>query len=86
MDIDDIWEYTTDQWGIQQAEIYVGQIGLACRDIAAGTIQGRTAEGIRPGYRQQAVGSHVVFYQERSNAVLVIRILHQRMTAPKHIG
>lgn len=32
-DIDGIWDYTADRWGVDQAEQYVGEIRDACNAL-----------------------------------------------------
>lgn len=81
IDIDEIWEYSADHWDFDQADSYIQDIVHTCTGLANGTLQGRSAAEVRSGYRKRSVGSHVVFYQESSEAIVVIRILHKRMDA-----
>ena len=84
-DIDAIWVYTAEQWGIQQAERYVDDIFDACEALAAGVKQGRKFEP-RAGYFRYAVGSHAIFYlRDEGQRMKVVRILHGSMDAPKHL-
>lgn len=46
---------------------------------------GSAAEDIRPGYRRFPHKSHVIFYTIRTDNLLVVRILHQRMDAIRNI-
>lgn len=39
----------------------------------------------RYGYLIQNVGSHLIFYRVENKAVLVVRILHQKMDPLKHV-
>jgi toxin ParE1/3/4 len=84
-DINEIWDYTADHWDFEQADGYIQQITRACVGLANGTLQGRSAADVRSGYRKRSVGSHVVYYQESPDAIVVIRILHQRMDASSQI-
>ena len=84
-DVDGIWNYTVERWGERQAEIYLRLIGAAVASIAADPKVGRPCDDIRPGYRKYLVGSHVVFYRTTGKAVLVVRILHQRMDVERHL-
>jgi toxin ParE1/3/4 len=84
-DLDSIWNYTTETWGVDQAESYVLGIRAACEALALGQRRGRSAEDIRAGYRKLAVGSHLLFYRMTDAGLVdVIRILHQRMDVPAH--
>lgn len=79
-DLDDIWDYTIRNWGEEQAERYVRAIAMMCAALADGTHPGRSIDGVRAGYRKQAIGSHVVFYRRaEAGGITVMRILHQRM-------
>ena len=43
-DIDGIWDYSADRWGLDQADSYVDAIRDACYALAKGTKHGRPAE------------------------------------------
>ena len=84
-DIDEIWNYPVLHWGEAQAERYTRHIRDACEALGDGTLSGRSAEDIRAGYRKVAVGSHVMFYRVRADAVEIVRILHRSMDVGRHI-
>ena len=84
-DIDDIWEYTVSQWGVRQAETYLRLIKEAVEAVATDPRVGRSCDDVRPGYRKYLVGSHVLFYRVTATAVVVVRILHQRMDVERHL-
>jgi toxin ParE1/3/4 len=47
---------------------------------------GRACNDVRPGYRKDAVGSHTLYYRIGSDDVIdVVRVLHQRMDADRHL-
>jgi toxin ParE1/3/4 len=85
-DLDAIWSYTAEKWGIDQAARYVFDIRDACQPLASdGLKKGRSADNIRAGYRKFSVGSHFIFYRISADRhVEVIRILHQRMDVQSH--
>jgi toxin ParE1/3/4 len=84
-DIDEIWNYTQDQWGADQAETYIRLIQAAIEAVAADPRRGRPCDDIRPGYRKFAAGSHFVFYRVIAAGIDVVRILHQRMDFDLHL-
>jgi toxin ParE1/3/4 len=84
-DLEDIWLYTRDSWSPEQADDYHASIIGAIDALASGR-RGRDAGDIRAGYCKHAVGRHLIFYRERLDALLVIRILHQSMDIAAHIG
>jgi toxin ParE1/3/4 len=84
-DIEDIWNYTVQRWGADQAERYVGDIARAIEIVSADRRRGRACDEIRAGYFKCQVGSHVVFYRRVKSTVAVVRILHQRMDFERHL-
>jgi toxin ParE1/3/4 len=48
-DLDAIWQYTVDRWGVAQAERYVFAIRDACNALAAGARIGKAIDDVRPG-------------------------------------
>ena len=83
-DIDGIWDYTAETWGVDQADRYTDDIRDACNDLAAGLKQGR-AVSVRDGYLKYAVGKHFVFFVQAGDGIAVIRVLHQRMDTELHL-
>lgn len=84
-DVDGIWTYTAHRWNEEQAARYLRQIRDACRALADGTLHSRTVD-IRDGYRKALVGSHVLFFKTANDGtVVIIRILHQRQDANRHL-
>ena len=79
-DLNAIWDYSAEHWGITQADRYVRLIAAACVALAAGRVTGRSADTIRAGYFRHTVGSHVLFYRaRRRDGIEIVRILPQRM-------
>lgn len=77
-DLEGIWEYTVDVWGLAQAERYVDDIQAACEGLVRRDRIGRRVE-VREGYLKYPVGRHLVFYRMRGDGIEVVRVLHQRM-------
>lgn len=83
-DLDDIWRYTVRNWLEEQAEIYHDKIMAEIQRLAAGERDGRKVEG-RNGYFKHTVESHFVIYRRTDEALIVVRILHQRRDLPQHL-
>ena len=83
-DIDGIWDYTAETWGLDQADRYTDGIRDACNDLSAGVKHGRAVD-VRDGYLKYAVGKHIVFFVRAGDGVAVIRVLHQRMDTDRHL-
>ena len=77
-DLIDIFDYTQDQWGTDQAEKYRQGLTGCCVLLAEMPSSGRLCENIRPGLHRQEQGKHVVFYRKKPDGTIRIsRILHQ---------
>ena len=83
-DIDEIWDYSADKWGSDQADGYTDMIRDACCALAAGTKRGRPA-GVLPDFQKYLCGSHVVYFLDCADRLDVIRILHQQQDAERHL-
>ncbi len=81
-DFRDILSFTLQTWGEPQLAEYKHKLDSALRTIAENPHAGRTKHGMMV----YPVGQHVVFYQiEEAKTVYVVRILHQRMDALRHL-
>ena len=85
-DLRDIGRYTQRMWGREQRNRYLTQIDAALHLIARNPHIGRACDAIRPGYRKYPVGRHIIFYRVTSDAIAIIRILHERMDVDTHLS
>lgn len=83
-DIGEIWDYTADKWGPDQADSYTDAIRDACYALARGTMHGPLAE-VLPDFQKYLCGSHVIYFLDYPRHLDVIRILHQRQDAEQHL-
>ncbi len=83
-DLDHIWTYTAEVWGLDQADRYTDEIRDACLDLAPGIRLGRPVD-VRAGYFRQAAGSHVIFFRIHAQRIDVIRILHKRQDVDRNL-
>jgi toxin ParE1/3/4 len=84
-DIDEIYEFTAEQWGAGRAESHIASLRQRCESLARGEITGRDAGHIRSGYRRVQAGSHVIFSRTSGETVEIVRILHARMDFGRHL-
>jgi toxin ParE1/3/4 len=84
-DLDEIWDYTAKQWGVEQAEIYVRQIEATVEAVAADPRRGRPCDDIRAGYKKYSTGSHILFFRLTGSGIEIIRILHRHMDFDRHL-
>ena len=84
-DLDEIWDYTADRWGLGQAEAYARQLWEDIQRVADNPSFGRECGEVRPGYRKYPSGSHVPYYRLTDDGIDIVRILHERMDHERHI-
>jgi toxin ParE1/3/4 len=85
-DLERIWQYTYLQWSEHQANKYYSLLIQKIELIAQNATSGRKMDDIKEGYRYFTVGSHIIFYKNPGGeAVIIIRILHQRMDIPNRL-
>ncbi len=85
-DLQEIWRYTFEQWGIEQAERYLGALFTCFEDLAANPQLGRERDDIKAGYRSFPQGRHVVFYTVGESSIQIIGIVQQSADVDGHFG
>lgn len=86
-DLKSIARYTADTWGRDQRNRYLALLDGCFHELANNPCKGKDCGYIRPGYRKQTVGRHVVFYRELdADYVEIVRILHERMDVESHLS
>lgn len=80
-DFRDILSYTLQTWGEAQFATYRERIDAALMAIAVKPHAGRKAYGLLV----QAVERHRIYYRIEDRVIFIIRILHERMDAPRHL-
>ena len=85
-DLEAIWQYTFEQWGIEQAQRYLEAMFTCFEDLAANPQLGRERDDVKPGYRSFTQGRHMVFYKIAVSSIEIIGIVHQRADVDGHLG
>jgi toxin ParE1/3/4 len=78
-----IWHYTANEWGVEQADHYVAQISLAIERAAQMPGTGSAVFGLPPEYRKARAGSHRAIYRCTDTHLIVVRIIHEREDVPQ---
>ena len=79
-DLNDIWNYTFEQWSENQANKYYDSLKTTCNELGENPELGREYFGISRNLLGFKTGKHIIFYHLTStNEVEIIRILHERM-------
>ena len=84
-DFEEIYEFTIDRFGLQQARTYLTGLSERFDAVAQNPMLGRDASELSPGLRRLVYQSHVVFYVATDLGVRVIRVLHQSMDVARHL-
>ena len=84
-DLDEIFDYTVREWGLEQALAYAAAIEKACARLAKAPDLAQDCGHIRTGYRRAVVNRHAIYFRVEDYGVAIVRILHQHMDAPRHL-
>jgi toxin ParE1/3/4 len=74
-DIVDIWRYSFENWGEEQADRYHDRLAEAFRLIAENPGIGVRCDEVREGYRKYIIERHLVMYQVDGQTIHIIRVL-----------
>ena len=80
-----IWKYTREEWGVEQAERYTDLLAAAFQALAESPKSASACDHIRQGYRRRNVERHMVYFRITEYGIVIIRVLHERMDAPRHV-
>jgi toxin ParE1/3/4 len=82
---DDILLYSVLNWGETQMQIYQVALDRAIETLAEFPEAGARRDRLFPGCRIRPVEHHVIYYPIKPVAVEVVRILHERADAARHL-
>ena len=79
-DLEEIIEYTSQNWGGNQRDRYLLELVDAIEMLAENSNIGKKCDFIRRGYKKFPVASHVIFYKDSDDGgVDIVRVLHKSM-------
>ena len=78
-DLDSIWEYTAQQWGVDQAETYAASLGKTMQLLVENPGLGTRIDHIKNGYRKFPAASHLLIFKVTPTIFEVVRVLHKSM-------
>jgi toxin ParE1/3/4 len=84
-DLVNIFHYSLLQFGLNRAETYLTSLEEHFLTLAHSPELGRRIDHIRQGYFRYEHLSHIIFYKNIPEGVLIVRVLHQSVDVPKHI-
>ena len=85
-DLNEIWNYTVDNWSERQADKYYNMLIDSCQNIADDPDLGKSYEEITPELFGLKVNRHIIFYRVLADEpVEITRILHEQMDLKNRI-
>lgn len=84
-DLIEIWTYTCEEWGVDQADKYLQQMETGMKQLINYPSLGTNYAHVLTGYRRLQIEHHGVFYRVHEPGVLVVRVLHNDMDAPERL-
>ncbi len=78
-DLENIWYYTFEEWGKEQADRYLNSLFNRFTLLAENPAIGKKRDDIKPGYHCFPEGKHLVFYTVSEKGIDIIGLPHQSM-------
>lgn len=75
-DLSDIFDYTEQEFGVEQAVTYLTELETCLLALVANPKAGRERNEIRADLRSMMSNSHVIFYRICDDHIRVVRVLH----------
>lgn len=85
LDLEEIGAYTAREWGARQKSKYLGRIRDTLMALRDHPETGASRDDLAEGLRACAIEKHIVFYRDTKTALVVVRVLHQRMDPARHL-
>ena len=79
LDLELIWNYTSETWGNKQADLYIDLIMLRFVWLTENKGLWRPRPDIQAGVFSCVEKSHDIFFSETPEGVNILRVLHGRM-------
>ena len=84
-DLEEIRRYSAATWGTERADAYLDAIVFRFAWLVANKPLWRDRSAIAPGLYSYPQGRHVILFRERSGAMDIVRVLHDRMDIRRHV-
>ena len=84
-DLEEIWAYTYEEWGLEQADSYLQSLISRFDWLAGSPHSGKKRDDIKAGYYCFPEGMHLIFYTIHKNTIDIIGIPHQQMDIVSHL-
>lgn len=84
-DLKDIWLYTTETWGDEQADKYVVLLEKRFDVLVTSPFMGSARPDIGRGYRCLSEGKHIIFYRIKDDVVEILGVPHAGMDIERRL-
>lgn len=84
-DLDDIRDYSAEQFGVERAILYLDAVEQAFRRLLDHPRIGSRRADIGATVLSYPVGEHRIFYEARQDCVHVVRVLHKAMDVERWV-
>jgi toxin ParE1/3/4 len=85
-DLDNIADWTLENWGVAQMERYLRRLYLRMDALKHNPKLGRDRSDIAAGLRSVHEQSHLIFYLVDHAGVSIVAVLHQSMDVDGQLG
>ena len=75
-DLEDIFDYTFDEFGFDQAEKYLLEIEEIFQNLIINPQIGKKRDEIKQGLYSFPKDNHIIFYRILDNHIRIVRVLH----------
>lgn len=83
-DLEDIFDYTFDEFGFDQAEKYLLEIEGIFQNLIINPQIGKKRDEIKQGLYSFPKDNHIIFYRILDNHIRIVRVLHGSRDIPKY--
>lgn len=84
-DLKDIWLYTAETWGDDQAEAYIAALEKQFEALTASPFMGPARPDVCKECRYLPEGKHLIFYRVDGDTVVILAVLHASMDIARHV-
>lgn len=83
-DLEDIFDYTVDEFGFDQAEKDLLEIEEIFQNLIANPQIGKKRDEIKQDLYSFPKDNHIIFYRILDNHIRIVRVLHGSRDIPKY--
>lgn len=84
-DLIGIWQYSCDNWGDHQADVYLDALDQVFRLLADNPDLGVPCDEVRKGLRKLIHEKHLILYRTTGDTIQIIRVLAASMDYEAHL-